>query len=409
MSELPLLARQPILDNNLQVVGYELLCRPLPQDTQQWQETYGDYATSEVMIGAYQEIGFETVTRGLPAFINFTRGWLLNPPIISAKVLVAEILEYIQADDDSIRAIEKLRRMNYRVALDDFVGADNQVALLPYVDIIKVDILQLDDLDQLAALISRYQRPGLTWLAEKVETAEEYEICRDAGCTLFQGYFFARPAVMYGRRIPDNKISIMQLIEQLNRPDVEITDVSRVLQSEPQLSFRLLQLVNSAAIGCVSEVTSIQHAITLAGLDRIRAWANVLALGQLSDKPQILREQAVLRGYLAQQLASISTHLDPNTAFTIGLFSLLDAFMDLPMSELCDRLHLPDALRDALLTRQGNYGELLSLTEHYEQANWHKVDWPRLQQLGIHSAQLSQCYQQALQDCRELLSPQHQR
>lgn len=400
---LPLLARQPILDHNLQVIGYELLCRPHPQDDAAWQESQGDHATSEVMIGAYQELGFEKVTGGLPAFVNFTRNWLFNPPVVSSNMLVAEVLEYVSADEDTILAIEQLRRMNYQIALDDFIAEPNQIRLLPYVDIVKVDILRLPDIQQLFPMIQAYQRPGLTWLAEKVETPEEYEVCRKAGCTLFQGYFFAKPTTMYGKRLPDNKISVLQLLEQLNNPDAEIADISKTLQTEPQLSFRLLQLVNSAAVACAVEVTSIQQALMLVGLDKIKTWAKVLSLGQLSDKPEVLREQAVLRGFLTQELATRQKILDSNTAFTLGLFSLLDAFLDLSMKEVCERLNLPQELSGALTHHKGKYGQILSLVEEMERANWESASFSQLEELQLEITDITSSYQSALHASRDLL------
>ena len=400
---LPLLARQPILDHNLQVIGYELLCRPHPQDDAAWQESQGDHATSEVMIGAYQELGFEKVTGGLPAFVNFTRNWLFNPPVVSSNMLVAEVLEYVSADEDTILAIEQLRRMNYQIALDDFIAEPNQIRLLPYVDIVKVDILRLPDIQQLFPMIQAYQRPGLTWLAEKVETPEEDEVCRKAGCTLFQGYFFAKPTTMYGKRLPDNKISVLQLLEQLNNPDAEIADISKTLQTEPQLSFRLLQLVNSAAVACAVEVTSIQQALMLVGLDKIKTWAKVLSLGQLSDKPEVLREQAVLRGFLTQELATRQKTLDSNTAFTLGLFSLLDAFLDLSMEEVCERLNLPQELSGALTHHKGKYGHILSLVEEMERANWESASFSQLEELQLEITDITSSYQNALHASRDLL------
>lgn len=404
-TELPLLARQPILDHNLQIVGYELLCRPLPRDDQDWQEENGDLATSEVVIGAYQELGFEKVTGGLPAFINFTQNWLFNPPMVSANILVAEILEYIHADEETIQAIEKLRRLKYQIALDDFIAEPHQVELLPYVDIVKIDLIRLGEDINLVQLIQQYQRPGLTWLAEKVETPEQFEACRDAGCTLFQGYFFAKPTPLYGKRIPDNKMTVLQLLTTLSNPEVSIHDVTRLLQSEPQLSFRLLQLINSAAIGLVAEVTSIPQAITLAGMNRIKTWANVLALGKLSDKPGVLREQAVIRGFTAQYLAENLPATDKHTAFTLGLFSVLDAFMDLPMKEVCERLKLPEELSQALLNHTGHYGALLRLVISNELADWQNQVWSSQFIAGITPDMLARASQQAIIDSRELLGP----
>ncbi len=399
----PLLARQPILDTSLKVVGYELLCRPLPEDTLAWQNEHGDRATSEVMISAFNDIGIDLVTGGLPAFINFTSHWLHNPPIMPANSLVAELLEYIPANEHNLAALRKLKKLRYRIALDDYQGDEEQTALFPLIDIVKVDIRRLPDLNQLPALIDKYKHHNLQWLAEKVETREEYRLCREAGCTLFQGYFFSHPDNVYGKRLPDNQIAVLQLLQILNDPDSSIEDVAAILQTDPQLSYKLLQIVNSAAVGLAREVTSISRAIVLAGLDRLKAWANLIALGRLQDKPAVLREQAVVRALLCKALVFSWPDLDDETAFTIGLFSLLDAFLDRPLAEICERLRLPAELTSALTEHSGDYGFILATTISMEQGRWDDIEWDVLQGLGISPAQIEWHYLNALQTANTLL------
>mgnify|MGYP001199180310 CR=1 FL=1 len=399
-----LLARQPILDARLSIVGYELLCRPVPEDTQEWQLSHGDRATSEVLISAFNDLGIEDVTEGKPAFINFTTHWLHQPPIIPSLNMVAELLEHIEITPENLQALEELRTHGYQVALDDYTGNPQQEALFPLVDIIKVDIRQLPTLDLLDTMIRQYEKYGLTWLAEKVETREEYERCKAAGCTLFQGYFFSRPANVYGRRLPDNAVAVLNLMQTLNKPDADISDIAEVIQSDPQLSYKLLKIINSAAIGYAREVTSIAQGIMIAGLNRLKAWANLIALGRLQNKPVALREQAVVRAHLAKSLALQMPELDADTAFTLGLFSLLDAFLDQPMETICDKLHLPETLRRALLERYGDYGFILNTTISMEQADWDSIDWEVLKGISLVPADVEMQYLQALQTSRQILA-----
>lgn len=401
--ETPLLARQPILDSSLNIVGYELLCRPIPEDTLVWQLSHGDSATSEVMISAFNDLGIEEVTGGLPAFINFTEHWLHNPPILPAANMVAEVLEHILPSEENLKALKKLHSLGYRVALDDYQGEPIHEPLLPLVDIIKVDIRRLQSLEELPGLVSRSQREGLTWLAEKVETQEEYQICRDAGCTLFQGYFFSHPANVYGKRLPDNLLAVLQLLRVLNDPEADFEEITSILQSDPQLSYKLLRIINSAAVGCARLVTSIHRAAVIAGINRLRAWANLISLGRLNEKPPVLREQAVVRAYLSKSLTFNWPDLDEDTAFTIGLFSLLDAFLDIPMGELCQRLNLPAHLTQALTTHEGDYGFILKTVVAMEQADWDHIDWHVLAGMSITPADLELLYLKALQTTRELL------
>ncbi|WP_369857725.1 EAL and HDOD domain-containing protein [Candidatus Thalassolituus haligoni] len=405
MSEVtvPLLARQPILDQQQNIVGYELLSRPIPNATTAWQDAYGDQATSEVIMGAYNEIGIDRVTGGLPAFINFTRYWLENPPSLSPGTVVAELLEHLDLDEALIHHVKQLHRLKYQVALDDYRGTPIPLELLDYLHIIKIDVLDLPVDTNLKTLIQRYHRPGLRWLAEKVETREMFDACLEAGCELFQGYFFSKPLIMYGRRIPDNKLSVLKLLKVLNNPEVEVDDIHRVLQADPQLSFKMLQMVNSAYLGCTTEVTSINRAIVILGFDRIRAWSNLLALGRLNDKPNALQEQAVIRACLARRLAGHWPGIDQETAFTLGLFSLLDAFVDIPLKHLCEKLNLSDSLKNALMRRAGGLGQLLTLVQKLEQAEWDDLDWYALEQIGLQADVISSAYVDALNDARELV------
>ena len=401
--EPPLLARQPILDRKLETYGYELLCRPAPEDTLTWQQNHGDRATSEVLISAFNDLGIEQVTGGLPAFINFTEHWLHNPPILPAANMVAEVLEYIEPTEANLNALRKLRRLGYKVALDDYQGDELHSPILPLVDIIKVDIRRLSSLTVLGELIQRYGRKDLIWLAEKVETQEEYRLCHEAGCTLFQGYFFSRPANIYGKRLPDNQLAILHLLRVLNNPDAEFDEIAAVMQSDPQLSYKLLRIVNSAAVGYPREVTSISRAIVICGINRLKAWANLIALGRLNNKPAVLREQAIVRAYISKALTFAWPDLDDDTAFTIGLFSLLDAFMDCPMADICEQLNLPPHLKTALISHEGDYGFILTTVIAMEQADWEHINWEILAGMSITPADLERHYLKALHFARDIL------
>lgn len=398
-----LLARQPILDKSLQVVGYELLCRPAPEDSLSWQAMNGDSATSNVMISAFNDIGIDEVTGGLPAFINFTEHWLHNPPILPAVNMVAEVLEYIEPTDNNLQAIRRLKRYGYTVALDDYQGDPTQAAIIELADIVKIDIRRLPSLTTLTDIINRYSRPELTWLAEKVETQEEFQQCLEAGCELFQGYFFSRPADVYGKRLPDNQLAVLQLLHTLNDPNSEVEQITAIMQTDPQLSYKLLRIVNSAAVGLPREVTSIARAVVIVGIDRLRAWANLISLGQLADKPSVLREQAIIRAYLCKSITLSWPDLDEDTAFTMGLFSLLDAFLDYPLDSICRQLNLPDYLTEALLEHRGGYGLILDTVIAMERAQWDDINWPVLAGMKITPTDLEMRYLSAIHTTRDLL------
>ena len=393
MPDRPLLARQPILDRSQQVVAYELLCRPIPSETLEWQTSYGNNATTEVVIGAIHEVGMTLVTGGLPAFVNFTEDWLAIEPPLHPDDMVVEILEHIPLNDKNLNAVKVLKKLGYRIAVDDFTGSLDQAAWLEHADIVKVDLMGLSHPDQAGVLLNQYQREGLTWLAEKVETHDEFHRCKELGYDLFQGFFFSKPVTLYGKRTPDSHIAVMQLLGVLNQTESDFDEIIHVIRNDPQLSFRLMQIANSAAYNPGAPITSLQRAVTLLGLTKIRNWASLLALGKLSDKPVVLQEQSLFRAYLAQNMSKYSPDIEHDIAFTLGLFSLLDAMMDTVLEDVCARIALPEALTDALVNHNGPYGRLLEAINAWEKGTPEKIQWSAL---GLTPTELELCIENAI-------------
>ncbi|WP_301376765.1 MULTISPECIES: EAL and HDOD domain-containing protein [Thalassolituus] len=379
MQDRPLLARQPILDSNKAIYAYELLCRPIPDASEAWQDAHGNSATTEVVIGALHEIGMALVTGGRPAFVNFTADFLSIDLPLSPDEMVIELLEHIPATDKNINAVTRLKQQGFRIAVDDFTGDEAQATWLKYADIVKVDLPALGSPDNAGAVRKKFHREGLLWLAEKVETHEEFEHCKAAGYDLFQGYFFSKPVILFGRRTPDSHLAVMQLLGALNQEEADFDDIVDTVRRDPQLSYRLLQMANSPQVNHGAPITTLQRAATALGLSRIRNWANLLALGKLSDKPAVLQQQALFRGYLMQSLSAGTDTMEPDTAFTLGLFSLLDAMLDMPIDEVCARVNLPKELTQAITENAGVYGQHLKALMQWEKGAADTIDWASLE------------------------------
>ena len=368
-----LMARQPILNGQEKTIAYELLCRTVEINSLELQIQNGTMATGEVIMSAFYDLGIDTITDGLPAFVNLTEAWLSAPPTVLTDKFVGELLEHILPTPSNIEAVTNLRALGIKIALDDYTGDAEQSKWLPYVDIVKVDVLDISPGHSTASLIQQHQRDGLTWLAEKVETAEEFNRCKDEGYSLFQGYYFSRPMPLYGIRNSDSQFAVMRLLKALNNDGNTMLDVSGAIESDPQLSYRILQFINSASVGKIKKITSIHHATTMAGVNRVRSWANMLALGRLDYKPRALLEQALSRAYICQMLARQQGGLDPHSAYTTGMFSLLDAFIDTPLEEVCTKLALSSAMTDALVNHNGTYGNILELAIAISRGHWAKM------------------------------------
>lgn len=378
-----LLARQPIFDSDLNTVGYELLYRPIPSDDEGWQSHSGDLATNEVLVHAFDSVGLEEVTGGKPAFINFTEHWLHNPPPFNPKSVIIEVLEHIRPTPTNLLAISMLRKQGFKIALDDYLGEPSQDPFLDYVDIIKLDILGFDTLDNVIKIIHEKGQDKFSWLAEKVETKTEYDLCQEAGCSYFQGYFFSRPSNIYGTTMSSNKRIILELINSLQDPKTTTKDLEKLLSQDPELSYRLLRLVNSSAFSQQNKVESLERAIIIAGYDQIKAWVIMLSLGKLEDKPLELCKQSLQRAYFCQNLSAVFPSTDKSIAFIAGLLSNLDAFFDMPLSHILEKINLHKDINLALVNKTGKLGFIISTVFNMEKGHWHKIRWDLWRKMEI--------------------------
>jgi len=399
-SENILLARQPIYDNNLSVVAYELLFRPQKAenhtDNQENQVDWdGDMATSQVIINAMAEIGLHSAADSKPAFINFTQKWLESPPPFDKKAVTIELLESIKPSPEVISAVKALVVDGYTVALDDFEFSDEWVPLLELAHIVKVDVLAFQG-DALETLIKKVKPYRVELLAEKVENYAVYEHCKGLGFSMFQGYFFCRPQNITGTTIPANKLVVMKLLAALQRTDVEVADLERLITNDPSLSLKLLRIFDSAAFTLRSKVDSVRKAIVLFGLKQLRSWASVIALSQLSDKPSELIVTTLTRAKMMELLANHIPNANTDSFFTTGLFSTIDAFFDQTKELILESIPLDESVTSALLNYEGEMGSVLRNVTYHEQAEWDKFEWEFLADYDIDEKVMESIYVEAL-------------
>lgn len=399
-----LLARQPIFNKKMATIGYELLYRPIPSDEEGWQRQSGDLATNEVLVSAFDDIGLEHVTAGQPAYINFTEHWLNHPPPFNPNSVVIEILEHIVATAENIEAIANLKEKGFAIALDDYLGNPEQDGFLPYVDIIKLDILAFNNIDQVKEIISSKGKDDFLWLAEKVETQKEFEACLAVGCDYFQGYFFSRPANIYGNKLGNNKQLILELITALQDEEITPFQLEKLLSKDPSLSFRLLKLVNSAAFNQQSKVESLQRAIAVTGLHQIKTWVTMLSLGKFENKPQELCKQSLQRAFFCQFLAQSIPGIASDIAFTAGLFSNLDAYFDIPLTQLIDQVHLQADIKTALIKKSGKLGFIFTTVINMEKGEWQKIRWALWGKTGLIPSEIEWLYLESIKEAEKILS-----
>ena len=391
MSAPVLLARQPIYTASKQLYGYELLFRgdfSAPNFS-------GDAATSTVLLNALAELDLAQVTGGHKAFVNSTRALLDHTPPAPPDQLVVEVLEDIIPDESVIQAVRRLKAAGFTIALDDFVPETTTHPLMSLADIIKLEVPAIAPA-QLSKVCRTLVASGKQILAEKVETHDVFNTCRDAGCTLFQGYFLSKPELIHGQRLAENRTAVLQLVAAVNNPNATVPEIISTIKQDPSLSYKLLRLVNSAAFRRSSEIESIHMAVMLVGIGRIKAWATLLALSDLDDKPVALRQISLQRARFCELLAP---HLEPGAEeiyFTVGLFSCLDAYFDQPMDVLLTRLPLDPRIREALERFKGRPGLALHTAILYERCKLAGIHWSLLERFGVDTKMLAGLYLEAI-------------
>jgi EAL and modified HD-GYP domain-containing signal transduction protein len=367
------IGRQPIFDRHMRVYAYELLYRHGFVDRA--VITDFDAASSEVVVNALTELGLDRIVGTRKAFCNFTRAFLLKGSQVpfSTSQLVVEVLETVTAEPEVIEAIQRLAQGGHLIALDDFVLDDGLEPLVELADIIKIDVLELSQ-DEVRNQVEKLRRiKKLKLLAEKVETNEDYMFCRRLGFDYFQGYFFSKPQVVSGRRLPPGRLAMLRLMTELQRPDIDLSKLEEIIETDVNLCVKLLRQINSSFYSLLSEVKSIRQAIIYLGLFHIRNWACIVAMGSVDDKPQELMTMALIRGKMCELLCTDDDAERKGMFFTVGLFSLLDSMFDSPMDEVLNNLPLAEEVKQALLLRQGPLGTALECVEDYEKARWSEV------------------------------------
>lgn len=395
-----LLARQPIFDVDIKVRAFELLFRS--DDSNQANVFDGESATSQVFLNAFNELDISEVVQNHPAYINFTRNLILNPPPFDKNRFVIEVLEDIEPDQELFDNLQKLKNAGYTIALDDFVYDPKWDPALRIADIVKIDVLAFDQ-DEIKRHVELLKPFNVVLLAEKVETHEMFHFCKELGFTLFQGYFLSKPEQVKGRKVPANKLVVLNLLTQLQNPNAELGKIAAVIVKDPVLSVKLIKLVNSAAFSGRREITSLQHAVSMLGLRQVKSWATLLSLSNMADKPNALSVLAMTRAKMCQLLAECFTNTtDSDAYFTTGLLSNLDAFFDVELQEIVNSMPLSPLVVDALLQGNGPIGTIIKTVINFEQAQWSQLDLEALSKLNIGSKEMELSYRESIRWASQL-------
>ena len=375
------LARQPIFDDKYNVYGYELLYRDADQASFA-NVSDGNVATKRVLSDAITLFGLNTLTDSKPAFVNFTEELILEefPTLADPKDIVVELLEDVKITPKIIEKVAKLKNEGYTIALDDYSGDPNFDEILPYIDILKVDFMLTEKVAQ--ENIAKKLGHTLTLLAEKVETNEEYEWAKSMGYKLFQGSFFSCPVTYKKKTQRISLATSLMLMEELGKENVDFAKCCSIIRTDAVLTYKLLQKMSTVEYFRGHAINKVENAFTMMGVSNLRRWLLlVVARGNNKTGSDELARLAFLRGLFAESLIKKSSKSNESeSAFLMGMFSLLDKILGEDKEKLLEHLVISEAVRDALLGKSENiYSQLLDFIIDYENQR-NRIS---LQSLGI--------------------------
>jgi EAL and modified HD-GYP domain-containing signal transduction protein len=383
-------ARQPILDGDASLIGYELLFRA-PEATS--AEVLDDRkATATVIIDGLLDVGLFDLVGERLAFLNVSRDFLLSvrPLPLPARQVVLELIEGQVVDEPLLEVLGELVEHGFAIALDHFSPTPEAERLLSYARYVKVDMLEHTglDLEQLVAQL-RARTPALTLIAKKVETYEEFERCRDLGFDGFQGYFFAKPSRVRQQRMPSKGLTALGAMADLSTTE-DFDELHRIITRDVGLSMRLLRYANSAYVALPRRVASVQEGLAWLGAVTVRRFAQMAALASARDVPDVLLATALVRAHMCQLLSGAGEGPAGDSYFTVGLFSVADALADAPMQDVIAQLPFREDIAEALLHGSGELGQLMSEVMAYMRG-----DFDDASELILRHPNIEQIYREA--------------
>jgi len=392
-------ARQPILTREQKVFGYELLFR---DGVENFFRASDPEAAARSTLDSTLLMGFDVLCDGHKAFINCTRDLLLKDGItlLPAEQTVVEILEQIEPDDLVVAACLRLKSGGYTIALDDFVANDPREALAPLVDILKVDFERTNRAEQIA-LVKQYAPSGRRMLAEKVETQDQFAAAQEMGYVYFQGYFFRRPEVLRAREIPTNQMNYLRLLAAVSKDEMDLREVEQIIKTEASILYRLLRYLNSPIFGMRNEIHSIRHGLAILGEREIRRWIRLVTLVSAGEqKSSDLVLSALVRARFCELVASKIPRTQSDL-FLVGMVSMMDAILEIPMEEILDKIALDKDTKSVLSGTGGRLQPVYELMLAQEAGKWQPAK-ESAERLHITESETGEMWWQAMQWGRQV-------
>ncbi|MDV7104660.1 HDOD domain-containing protein [Vibrio sp. TH_r3] len=393
-------ARQPIVDRNIEIIGYELLYRNSVRNA--FPDIDSDLATRRILIEQFITRQ-QQILNGKLGFINFDSVSLLKkiPLDFVEPNFIIEVLETCEPNQELLDTLKELKSIGYQIALDDFVPDERWDVFYPFVDIIKFD-LQVYSLDKAKVFFEKHRKFGITYIAEKVETYEEFHLAKEAGFDLFQGYFFNKPEIITNNKITSSLNTSIELCKAIADEEMDFKKIEQIISQDAVFSLQLLNFVNSSA-HISAPINSFRQALAYLGANQIRKFVSYTALLAINPKkPKQLFYMSLQRAKFFELLMTKTSYKTmANEAYLCGILSLINGILDCDLDKILASLSLSESIKKALTEREGVLGLLLTLSEALEKADWGEVTIIE-KKLGVDLAVIIECEFDAhlwLNDC----------
>jgi len=392
------LTRHAILDRDKKVQGYEISFRTsldkmyekMPKDDQQ---------TSKVLTDIFLSLGLDKVTDGKRAFVRFSRNMLISEfaKMFPKDKIAIEIGPAIKPDAKIINACKDLKESGYMLVLDDYSFQPDYMNLLPLAHMIKVDAQKIGEFIR-KTIVRKLQPNGIQCLVKNVENQQLFYKSFPMGYDFFQGDFFSKPAKLDKKDVPVHKINFMQMLKEINQPELDFNKIENIIKRDVSLTYKLLRMINSSAFGIKNEVKSIKQALVILGQIEVKKWITLIILSNIGDdKPDALMKKALLRAKLLEIVAPVAgLGQDAPNLFLVGMFSLMDAMMNQPLESILEGLPLDNDIKNTLLGNESRYQKIYQLTLSYEKGDWTKVG-ELSKEMKLEEDQLPDYYKQSVE------------
>ena len=367
-----MMAQQPIFDRHKSLFGYELLFRGDREDLANFDNP--EVATSQVIVNLCIGISELEVQTRQPFFINMTTDLVLSDAFfpISPDTVYIEILEDQSITPEFVSAVQRWYEKGFRFVLDDYHFSPSYDPLLPFMSMVKVDVLSTPPNTVLKEIEALKQR-RIKLVAEKVENQDMFQQCLDLGFEYYQGYYLSRPEIVKGKKIEADIQSALNLVNMLQNESVCIGAVAQLVGQHPTLSYQMLRLLNSPVVGLTKNVESIKEAVVYLGLEQLKRWSMLITLSsQKCSNPEILK-MLLIRAKCCELLAAQSKSICADQAFTVGLISGMDRILQISQQELLKQIALNGELQSAILEYKGPLGRILFSVTSIEEERWDRI------------------------------------